>query len=122
MNDQRPTPESAPHRSSGYPLGVVGRSSLSVAIIARDEERHIGAALESVAGLADEVLVLLDSRTSDRTAAIGRQHGARVVVEPWHGFSAQRNRALDLCTSEWVLFLDADERVSPELRIEIDAL
>jgi glycosyltransferase involved in cell wall biosynthesis len=92
---------------------------LSVAIIARDEERHIGAALDSVAGLADEVLVLLDSRTSDRTAAIGGERGARVIVEPWRGFSAQRNRALELCAGDWVLFLDADERVSPELRAEL---
>jgi glycosyltransferase involved in cell wall biosynthesis len=93
--------------------------SLSVAIIARDEQHHIGAALESVAGLADEVIVLLDSRTSDRTAAISREHGARVIIEPWRGFSAQRNRALDLCAGDWVLFLDADERVTAELRAEI---
>jgi glycosyltransferase involved in cell wall biosynthesis len=92
---------------------------LSVAIIARDEQRHIGAALESVAGLAGEVIVLLDSRTSDRTAAISREHGAQVIVEPWRGFAAQRNRALDLCVGDWVLFLDADERVTPELRDEI---
>src|SRR4051812_39756529 len=92
---------------------------LSVAIIAKDEERHIGAALASVAGWAGEVIVLLDSRTSDRTAAISREHGARVIVEPWRGFAAQRNRALDLCAGDWVLFLDADERVTPELRDEI---
>jgi glycosyltransferase involved in cell wall biosynthesis len=99
---------------------VVGRqSSLSIAIIARDEQRHIGDALESVAGLAAEVIVLLDSRTSDRTAAISREHGAQVMVEPWRGFAAQRNRALDLCAGDWVLFLDADERVSPELRHEL---
>ena len=92
---------------------------LSVAIIAKDEQRHIGAALDSVAGLAGEVLVLLDSRSTDRTADISREHGARVVVEPWRGFSAQRNRALDLCAGDWVLFLDADERMSPELRNEV---
>jgi glycosyltransferase involved in cell wall biosynthesis len=92
---------------------------LSVAIIAKDEQRQIGAALTSVAGLADEVIVLLDSRTSDRTAAISREHGAQVIIEPWRGFAAQRNRALDLCVGDWVLFLDADERVSPELRAEI---
>jgi glycosyltransferase involved in cell wall biosynthesis len=92
---------------------------LSVAIIARDEQRHIGAALESIAGLAGEVIVLLDSRTSDRTAAISREHGAQVIVEPWRGFAAQRNRALDLCAGAWVLFLDADERVTAELRDEI---
>jgi (heptosyl)LPS beta-1,4-glucosyltransferase len=98
---------------------VGGRSSLSIAIIAKDEQRHIGAALASVAGLAGEVIVLLDSRTSDRTAAISREHGARVIVEHWRSFSAQRNRALDLCMGDWVLFLDADERVTAELRDEI---
>jgi glycosyltransferase involved in cell wall biosynthesis len=92
---------------------------LSVAIIAKDEERHIGAALDSIAGLADEVLALLDDRTRDRTATICQARGARVVVAPWRGFSSQRNRALDLCTGEWVLFLDADERVTPELHAEI---
>src|SRR5215207_9945443 len=92
---------------------------LSVAIIAKDEQRHIGAALESVAGLAGAVIVLLDSRTSDHTAAICREHGAQVIIEPWRGFAAQRNRALDLCVGDWVLFLDADERVTPELRDEI---
>jgi glycosyltransferase involved in cell wall biosynthesis len=92
---------------------------LSIAIIARDEQRHIGAALESIAGMADEVIVLLDSRTSDHTAAISREHGAQVITEPWRGFSAQRNRALDLCAGDWVLFLDADERVTPELRKEL---
>jgi glycosyltransferase involved in cell wall biosynthesis len=95
---------------------------LSVAIIAKDEQRHIGAALASVAGLAGEVIVLLDSRTSDRTAAISREHGAQVIVEPWRGFAAQRNRALDLCAGDWVLFLDADERVTPELRQELSEI
>jgi glycosyltransferase involved in cell wall biosynthesis len=98
---------------------VVHPPTLSVAIIAKDEERHIGAALDSVVGLAGEVLVLLDSRTIDGTAAICRERGARLVIEPWRGFSAQRNRALELCAGEWVLFLDADERVSTELRDEI---
>ncbi|MEO7909868.1 MAG: glycosyltransferase family 2 protein [Roseiflexaceae bacterium] len=98
---------------------VVRPVSLSIAIIAKDEQRHIGAALDSIAGLADEVIVLLDSRTSDRTAAISREHGARLLVEPWRGFAAQRNRALDLCMGDWVLFLDADERVTPELRDEL---
>jgi glycosyltransferase involved in cell wall biosynthesis len=92
---------------------------LSVAIIARDEARYIGGCLESVAGLADEVVVLLDDRSADETAAICRRHGATLYLEPWRGFPAQRNRALQLCRSEWVLFLDADERVTPELRKEL---
>jgi glycosyltransferase involved in cell wall biosynthesis len=96
--------------------------NLTVAIIARDEARHIAGCLASVAGLADDVLVLLDDRTSDATGAISREHGARVVCEPWRGFPAQRNRALELARGEWVLFLDADERVTPELRTELTAL
>ncbi len=95
---------------------------LSVAVIARDEERQIGGCLASVAGLADETLVLLDSRSADGTAAVAARHGARVVVEPWRNFSAQRNLALRLCAHEWVLFVDADERVTPELAAEIRAL
>jgi glycosyltransferase involved in cell wall biosynthesis len=93
--------------------------TLSVAIIAYNEERHLAGALASVRGLAGECLVLLDSRTSDSSAEIARAQGAQVFVEPWRGFPAQRNRALDLCTGDWVLFLDADERVTDELRQEI---
>lgn len=95
---------------------------LSIAIIARDEERHIAGALDSVAGLADEVVALIDSRTSDRTAEICRSKGARVLVEPWRGYSAQRNRALDLCGGAWTLLLDADERVTADLAGEIRAV
>ncbi|MDW8215584.1 MAG: glycosyltransferase family 2 protein [Roseiflexaceae bacterium] len=94
-------------------------ATLSVAIIASNEERHIGDALASVTGLAGEIVALIDDRSCDATAAICRNHGARVYVEPWRGFPAQRNRALDLCAGEWVLFLDADERVLPDLADEI---
>lgn len=99
-----------------------GLQGLSVAIIARDEERYIGGCIDSVAGLANEVVVLLDQRSTDHTGAMCQERGARVLVEPWRGFPAQRNRALDVCRSPWVLFLDADERVTPELRQEIAAL
>lgn len=93
--------------------------TLSVAIIARDEERHIGACLASVRGLADEIVVLLDDRSRDRTQAICESYQARVYVEVWRGYPAQRNRALGLCRGTWVLFIDADERVTPELREEV---
>ncbi len=95
---------------------------LSAAIIARDEARHIGGCIDSLSGLADEVLVLLDDRTRDGTAAICVARGARVAVEPWRGFPAQRNRALELCRAPWVLFIDADERVEPDLAAEIRRL
>lgn len=97
-------------------------ASLSVAVIAGNEERHIGDALASVVGLAAEIVAVIDSRSCDATAAICRDYDARVYVEPWRGFPAQRNRALDLCTGAWVLFLDADERVMPDLADEIRAV
>jgi len=99
-----------------------GPHRLSVALLARDEERHIGAALASVVDLADELLVLLDQRTSDRSASIAASYGARVVHARWRGFPAQRNLALELCQGDWVLFLDADERITPTLAAEIRAV
>lgn len=96
--------------------------TLSVAIIAKDEERLIGGCLESLVGVADEVVVLLDSRSRDRTEALCRANGATLFIEPWRGYAAQRNRALQLCQGEWVLFIDADERLLPQLRQHIEAL
>lgn len=92
---------------------------LSVAIIARDEAQHIGAALASAAPVADELLVVLDPRTADATATIARQHGATVHERRFVSFSQQRNQALRLCRGRWVLFLDADERLTPELAAEL---
>lgn len=117
-DDRRP----ATGGGQAIPPTVRHPASLSVAIIARDEARHIGAALDSVKGLTSDVLVLLDDRTTDATAETAQMHGARVLIEPWRGFSAQRNRVLDIARTEWVLFLDADERVTPELADEIRLL
>lgn len=92
---------------------------LSVAIIAFNEERNLAACLRSVAW-ADEI-VLVDNGSTDRTCAIARDAGARVVVAPdWPGFGPQKNRALDACTGDWILALDADERVEEPLRLEIE--
>lgn len=95
---------------------------LSIAIIARDEARHIGGCLSSVAGLSDDIVVIVDAQTRDATAMIAANYGARVLIEPWRGFSAQRNLALQRCRNEWVLFIDADERLTPELFSEIATL
>ena len=95
---------------------------LTVAIIARDEERHIAASIESAVALADDLLVLVDPRTTDRTAQIAVAAGAAIHYEPFRSHAAQRNRALDLCRGTWVLFLDADERVTPDLAAEIQTL
>jgi len=91
--------------------------TLSVAIVAMDEEANIGRTLASVRW-ADEI-VLVDSGSKDRTCDIAREHGARVIVEPWRGFVAQKQYALDLCTKDWILLLDADEEVEPALADEI---
>ena len=95
---------------------------LSVAIPAKNEERYIAGCLESVQGLADEVLVILDPETQDRTAAICREKGARLEVVPFVSFARLRNRALGLCQYNWVFFLDADERATEELRQEVRAV
>jgi len=94
---------------------------ISVAIIAKDEARHIGAALASVVPWASEVVVLVDARSRDATAAIAQAAGATVYHEAWRGFPGQRNLALAQCHAPWVFFLDADERVEADLLAELTA-
>jgi|SRR5690625_844519 len=94
---------------------------LSVIIITKNEADNIAACLDSVA-FADEFIVV-DSGSTDDTREIARQKGALVTrTEDWPGFGPQKNRALALATGEWVLSLDADERVTPELAAEIQAV
>lgn len=92
--------------------------SLSVAIITFNEERNLRRTLESLRGLADEVIVL-DNGSTDRTVEIAREFGASVFVEPWKGYAAQKNSAIDKAAGDWALSLDADEAVSPELAAEL---
>ena len=89
-------------------------------IIAYNEEAKIGAAVSSVLW-ADEIVVA-DSASTDRTAAIATELGARVVQIPFEGFGALRNRAIEACTHEWIFSLDSDERCTREVRDEILAL
>lgn len=93
---------------------------LTVIILTRDEERHIARAIESVAGIACEVIVV-DSGSRDRTIEIAGSKGARILCNPWTNHANQFNWALDQLAPEtgWVLRLDADEIVSPELAKEI---
>jgi glycosyltransferase involved in cell wall biosynthesis len=86
---------------------------ISVTIIAGNEEDRIVDAVRSAAW-ADEVLVL-DSQSTDGTAESAATAGARVVVEPWRGYGAQKNRAAELTRNTWVFSLDADERIDPAL-------
>ncbi len=92
---------------------------LSVAVIALNEEERIRACLESVAW-ADEVVVV-DSGSSDKTVEIAREFTDRVLFRAWTGYGAQKNFAVAQCQGDWLLSLDADERVSDALRKEIAA-
>lgn len=91
--------------------------NLSVVIITLNEEANLGHTLDSVAW-ADEVIVV-DSGSTDRTREIAESQGAKFYVEPWKGFAAQKNSALEKAGGGWILSLDADEEVEPVLADEI---
>ena len=93
---------------------------VTVTVITLNEANHIEAALASVAW-ADEIVVV-DSGSSDGTADLARRQGARVEVRAWPGYSAQKNYAASIASHDWILSLDADERVSPDLASEIRIL
>jgi glycosyltransferase involved in cell wall biosynthesis len=90
---------------------------LTALLMVRDEEDRLADALDSVAFATETVVV--DTGSKDRTIDLARSKGARVESVPWEGYAATRNRALAAATHDWVLFLDADERVSAELAKEI---
>ena len=91
----------------------------AVLLTARDEEEQLPGALASVAGWATELVVVVDPRTTDRTREAAASTGARVLEHPFESSAAQCNWGLDRCESDWVLVVDADERVTPSLREEI---
>jgi glycosyltransferase involved in cell wall biosynthesis len=90
---------------------------ISAVIIALNEEKNIAAALESVEW-ADEIL-LIDSGSTDKTREIAADLKAKVISQEWLGFSVQKQFATDAAQNDWIFSLDADERVSPELKREI---
>jgi glycosyltransferase involved in cell wall biosynthesis len=100
----------------------MNRLPLSVCMISGAEAGRIGRALESVADWAGEIIVVLNAEVSDGTEAIAHKYGARVFREPWKGYVAQKASAAQKAAQEWLLGLDADEVVSPELREEIHRL
>jgi glycosyltransferase involved in cell wall biosynthesis len=93
---------------------------LTVTVITRDESANLGAALDSVSW-ADEILVV-DSGSADDTVEIARRRTSRVLVRDWPGYSAQKNYAAGEASHDWILSLDADERVTPALAAEIRGL
>ena len=107
--------------SGGRPGATSGsRAQLSACIIARDEADRIGPCLESLA-FCDEIVVV-DAHSADATREIAAAHGARVIERDWAGHVAQKEFAVREAKHDWVLCVDADERVSDELRGQIEAL
>jgi len=87
---------------------------LSIAIITLNEDANLGRCLESVKAIASE-LVIVDSGSTDKTEEIAKRYGAQFMYNPWPGHVKQKNHALQQCTQPWVLSLDADECLTPEL-------
>jgi Glycosyl transferase family 2 len=110
----------APPGSTPHPNSQPGRERVAACLIAQNEQELLAAALDSVA-FCDEVIVV-DGGSTDRTVEIAQGAGAKVIENPWPGFAPQRNIALDAASSEWILEIDADERVTPALRASIEAL
>lgn len=94
---------------------------ISVVIVAYNEELNIGRCLESVKDIADEMIVV-DSISNDKTAVIARSMGAIVIEQPFLGYVEQKNFATSKAKNDWVLSLDADEALSPELRESIQSI
>jgi glycosyltransferase involved in cell wall biosynthesis len=94
---------------------------LSAVLITKDEARDLPACLESLRALAPEIVVV-DGGSADGTVELARRAGARVEHRDFDAYAAQKQAALDLATGDWVLSIDADERLSPELAAEVRAV
>jgi glycosyltransferase involved in cell wall biosynthesis len=88
---------------------------LSVCLITSNEEDNLPRVLNSVSGVADEIVVV-DCGSTDRTAEIAKEYGAKFITRPWTNFAEQKNTAGAAAIHDWILSLDADEELSPELR------
>lgn len=96
----------------------MSRLPVSISVISLNEEANLRRCLASVADLAAEIIIV-DSGSKDRTGEIAAEFGARFVHQDWLGYTAQKNHCLSLCTQPWILNLDCDEEVSPELAASI---
>ncbi len=94
--------------------------SIAAIVITKNEERNIVACLESLKWV-DE-LIVVDAQSTDRTVELAKIYTPSVFVRPWPGYGPQKNFAIDQATADWILIVDADERVTDELREEILAL
>ncbi len=114
----------APARDGGGLRGDGGAPGglIAAALIVRDETACLGACLESIRDVVDDIVVV-DTGSVDGTPALAATYGARVFHRPWdHDFAAARNAALGLCGTDWILYIDADERLGPVGRPDLVAL
>ena len=107
-------------KNKKYEIGEM-LMKLSVGIITFNEENRIGKTLDSVRGIADEIIVV-DSESSDRTVEIALSKGAKVFSEKWKGYGPQKNFVLEKCKGEWILLIDADEVISQQLKEKIKSI
>jgi glycosyltransferase involved in cell wall biosynthesis len=97
--------------------------TLSVVIITHNEEANIASALESVMPLVTHgkgEIIVVDSHSTDRTVEIAQSYGAKIFIEEWKGYAAQKNSAVSKASGAWILSLDADESLNPDLIKEIE--
>jgi glycosyltransferase involved in cell wall biosynthesis len=102
---------------------ILPRVTLSVVLITQNEECNLPRTLESVMPLVRDgkgEIIVVDSGSTDRTVEIAQSYGAKVFVEAWKGFAAQKNSAMDKASMDWVLQLDADEALEPSLASEME--
>jgi hypothetical protein len=111
-DDRRPTTDELAIRDTRYAICAV--------VLTKNEEHHIGPCLDSLAW-ADR-RVVFDSFSHDRTCDIARERGAELVQHPFSDYASQRNAALDAVDADWIFFIDADERATPELAEEMCAV
>src|SRR2546426_6074871 len=105
--------------------GILSPVTLSIVIITHNEEANLPRTLASVMPLVGDgkgEIIVVDSCSTDRTVEIARSHGAKVFVEHWKGYAAQKNSAIEKATGDWILSLDADEEVDTRLAEEIGFL
>jgi glycosyltransferase involved in cell wall biosynthesis len=95
--------------------------SLSVGLITYNEEKEISRTLNAVKELADEI-VIVDNGSTDRTVEIARSFHAKVYTEDWKGFGMQKNSVIDKCKGKWILLIDADEEITPQLKDSIQRI
>ena len=108
----------SPIRAAGRNRGTRPRQTISACLIVLNEEQLLPEALASV-DFCDEIVVV-DSGSTDATVEIARKASATVIENLWRGFGAQRNLAIDKARGDWILELDADERVTPELKRSLE--